>query len=232
MSTQIIGMETKKGAFDEWVKEISAQRLAALSQPGTFTRNVFSETSILKKLSVELSYSPPSPHRFPMYLKQQEESVRAKSTEVFPDGERIRSRHDQLAALDNKLAAFLEAANHVTSLEEVADAIQKREAVRFLLSKLPEEALHKKSFDPSLSDNVRESSITRLREWLDRLRVELGRIKEQFERLEAGGVSLRKNGELYTALEHVVWAMGDAEENLTLVHTSNYGGVAGFRQRA
>jgi hypothetical protein len=202
---------------------LAARRLALLSQPGTFARNVFKEEGLLKEISRELNYRPPEPRHFPTRLEEAESRARTEASKDYPDGEGIRARHEQLIALDKQLTAFLDAVNHRTGINEVTKAMHEREAARYILSKLPVEALREpKLFGGRSFTDVRESVITDLREWLDRLREEHRRIRNDVEQLEASGglgsesysLSLRRD------LEHVVWAMRDAEENLRLVGAS------------
>ncbi len=220
-----------QGTFNQWKAEITNQRHKDRAQPGQFRRNVCNESELLKTLARELSYRPPPPKSFDTHLKSVES--RASSAEAekdFPDGAGLRFRHEQLSALESKLIAYLDEANYLTSVDEIATAMQQREAVRFLLSKIPDEALQPPS-RASISEAgilARDEAINGLRGWLVRLHHERDRIKAEIEEAEARGDVSALTGlppnrpRLWRQLSDVLCASADAAENLRMVNESAF----------
>jgi hypothetical protein len=220
-----------QGTFNQWEAEIYNQRLKEGAAPTAFRRNVCNESELLKALARELSYRPPPPNRFDTHLKSVES--RASSAEAekdFPDGPRIRSRHEELIALEGKLTAYLDAANYLTSVDETATAMQQREAVRFLLSKIPDEVLQPPSSASIYEARIlaRDEAINGLRVWLVRLHHERDRIKAEIEETEARGDVIALTGpphnrpRLWRQLSDVLCASADAAENLRMVNESAF----------
>jgi hypothetical protein len=174
-------------------------------------------SELLRRVSAEVGYRPSAhPRNYLAHL----EALAARASAhlvVSPETLDFRERHAELtkqsAALDARLASFTSA----SGVPEVADALSRRAALDFLLSRIPRAALEPDAPIVSVLDAATaaiQAELSTLRAWTARLRAERTRIQREIEQAQRDGRAAEFTGVggtyLLLELSAVVWALDEA----------------------
>jgi len=172
----------------------------------------------LRRINAEVRYTPTHPRNYLFHLEALAERARSAllpSTSTLDFRERHAELTKESAALDARLASFTSA----FGVPEVADALSRRAALDFLLSRIPRAALEPDAPIVSVldaADAAIQAELSTLRAWRARLRAERTRIQREIEQAQQDGRAAEFTGvggpSLLLDLSAVVWALEEATE--------------------
>jgi hypothetical protein len=185
----------------------------------------------LRRVSAEVGYRPSShPRNYLLHLNNLADRA---SAALLPSPETLafRERHAELtrqsAASDARIASF----TFLTGVQEVADALSRRAALDFLLSRIPPAALEPDSLTAASTAATAaiQSELSSLRAWRSRLRAERERIQREIEKAQRDGRAAEFTGvgwpPLLNDLSAVVWALDEAT-TCEMLANKKYGDVS------
>lgn len=185
--------------------------------PGFPVRRVMLESARLRALAARANYQPQPPRGMPDLLDRRRRAIEEPAEQAREAARRPAARREELTGLLAGVEAELTAMTYRASPEQAESLLRRREALQFLLDKVPPpvEVPDALALAASVSKAV-TAEIEELRNWITLLEAERTRVKVEIEEAEQRGSDWVREREFKRDLADVRQALDEARVNLKL----------------
>lgn len=203
--------------YNRWMREVGHNAAHAIAR-----RRVLVQSERLRALAAKSGYRPPGVRALPDRLYEIRRAIREPVERAAAEAARPAARREELTRLLGDADDALEAVSCYDSPEHVEGLLRRREALRFLLKRVPPVAAPVDALSlAALVAEAVDAEVGRLREWRALLKEEHGRIRVEVEEFERESVTAaeRRGALLKQDLADVMQAEREADDNLRLKDT-------------